>query len=69
MEVVQMKNKNTKCKIMINNYPSYELDKYTVVRATNHEFWFWGTYDKLNDAVKSAESIPNGYVLQTKGVR
>ena len=54
---------------MINNYPSYELDRYTVVRATNHEFWFWGTYDKLDDAVKSAESIPNGYVLQTKGVR
>jgi len=62
------KNKDVKCKAFINNIP-YELDRYTVVRATDHEFWFWGTYDKLDDAVKSAESIPNGYVLQTKGVR
>jgi len=62
------KNKDVKCKIHINNIP-YELDRYTVVRATDHEFWFWGTYDELDRAVKAAESLPNGYVLQTKGVR
>lgn len=33
------KNKDVKCKIHINNIP-YELDRYTVVRATDHEFWF-----------------------------
>ena len=62
------KNKDVKCKACINNIP-YELDKYTVVRATDHEFWFWGTYDNIVDAARSAENIPNGYVLQTKGVR
>lgn len=54
---------------MINNYPSYELDKYTVIRGSNHEFWFYGTYDDLDKAVKAAEEIGNGYVIQTKGVR
>ena len=62
------KNKNVACRVYIHNV-HYELDRYTVVRATDHEFWFWGTYDNLDDAVKSAESLPNGYVLQTKGVR
>ena len=52
---------------MINNYPSYELDKYTVVRATDHEFWFWGTYDNLDDAVKSAESIRSMGMLYRQG--
>ena len=55
------KDKDVKCKIHIKNIP-YELDKYTVVRATDHEFWFWGTYDNIVDAARSAESVPNGYV-------
>ena len=62
------KDKDVKCKVLIKNIP-YELDRYTVVRASQHEFWFYGTYDELDRAVKSAESVPNGYVLQTKGVR
>jgi hypothetical protein len=62
------KDKNVLCRVHIKEVP-YQLYKYTVVRATEHEFWFYATYDKLDDAIKSAESVPNGYVLQTKGVR
>ena len=46
--------------------PGYALDKYVVVRATNHEFWFYGAYDDLDRAVKSAEEIHNGYIVEVR---
>lgn len=65
-----MRNKDVKCKVHINNV-RYELDYYTVVRTEEHEFWFYSTFpkDRLDDAVKSAESVPNGFVLQTGGIK
>ena len=60
-----MKNKNTKCQIMINNYPSYELREYTVVKGVEHAFWFYGTYDDEGKAFEVAKALGNGFVVKT----
>ena len=61
-----MKDRQVNCKIVIKNVPTGTLDRYTVVRVSNHEFWFYGTYTKLDKAVKAAEEIHNGYIVEVR---
>jgi len=63
-----MANKKIKTEVTLKNFPSYELEPYTVARADSAEFWFYGTYETIDRAIEVARSLGNGVVFENAEV-
>lgn len=49
--------------VKINNLPGTEIEKYTVARYVDGEWWFWGSY-KDEQKAKEVSEIINGAVFE-----
>lgn len=59
--------KNTSCRVFVHNIPDY-LEAYTVVRISDRQLYYYGTYKSQEEAEKKAKQWFNALVLQTRRV-
>ena len=51
-------------KVIVNNAPTYAENQYIVCRLDRGELWFWGAWDKKEEAEKVADKFENGLVVR-----
>ena len=49
-------------KVKVYNCPD-DAEQYIVVRLSNGELWFWGSYEDESEAIEVADSFENGLVV------
>lgn len=49
---------------VVQNLPNYPLEKYTVVRPSGNDLWFYGTYESGCKALSVATELGNGIILE-----
>ena len=55
-----------KLMVNVNNLPSCDLDKYTVVRYADGGLWYYGTYSNRERAEEVADELGNGLVIESE---
>lgn len=63
----QRTGKMTSCRIFVHNIPDY-LENYTVIRISERELYYFGTYKDKEVAEKKAKQLFNAFVIQTRRV-
>ena len=48
--------------VKLMNCPD-DVEKYIVVRLSNGELWFWGSYEDEAEAIEVADEFENGLVV------
>lgn len=54
----------------VNNVSkSYANHKYAVIRECGYEYWYYGSYNSLEQAQDVCNEIGNGLVVESKNIK
>jgi len=52
-------------KVLVNGIPDYVTEEsYIVARLDDGDLWFWGAWEKPEEATKAAKQFENGIVVR-----
>lgn len=64
LEHIRLRGRNMDgfCKVKVYNCPE-DTEQYIVVRLSNGELWYWGSYEDESEAIEVADEFENGLVV------